>query len=165
MEDCNINATDDQMWCILSYNNNMQDVLINYTMLFIQICVNGKVYQRTNTTTSNNIVAFLFVWLFQIGLCFAVHCSGISIVWNAMAGWVLFICVADRENLSFLVLLIPCFAVDVYYGFMSEAITTVAHFCAVIMGLCLHSYFNQHIAVENGDKVKSPLLAPPEGHA
>jgi hypothetical protein len=92
------------------------------------------------------------VILFQIGLCLGLGCSGISIIWSALTGWLL----SERRDYSdnFLtadgsessnrddVIVLPGViatlvldsAVIMYYAITTEVITTVAHLCAVILG-------------------------------
>ena len=66
--------------------------------------------------------------------------SSISIIWNACAGWVLLGCSysSTRERGTFLLMLLPCLAVDIYYAAVAPAITTVAHAASLLLGAVLH---------------------------
>jgi hypothetical protein len=122
-----------------------------------------------------------FTVVFQIGLCLGLACSGISIVWCAMAGWMvrdrwtrreamvaarerrdgsstrcnavfrplgwlLWNGTASNENhygycgrLVVHLALLSDAAGIVYYAVTAEAITTVAHVCALVMGAALYA--------------------------
>jgi hypothetical protein len=92
------------------------------------------------------------VILFQIGLCLGLGCSGISIIWSALAGWLLserrdysenFLTAdgsesSNRDDVIVLPEVIATLVLDsaviMYYAITAEVITTVAHLCAVILG-------------------------------
>ena len=154
-----------RIYCIISYHGSATDVVINYILLLINLiaCVraavvesrqNNDIYTHkktedgvTTTTTStiktarHRVCAFLFVWIFQVGLCLlladladdGVGCAGISIVWCAMFGW------SWRETTRSLPLLLTALNVTAvaYYAVTEAAITTVAHLCAFVMGTML----------------------------
>ena len=141
-------SSNDVIWCILSYGGEIEHILINYTMLAVQIAVNLKLYSDTSIEATpeerrhralQHVLAFLFVWAFQLSLCAVVGCSGISIVWNAMAGWVLAGTTPDPANRGFIVLLLPAVCVDAFYMITTEAMTTVAHICAILLGAGLYA--------------------------
>mmetsp|Transcript_4909 Transcript_4909/g.10161 ORF Transcript_4909/g.10161 Transcript_4909/m.10161 type:complete len:207 (-) Transcript_4909:166-786(-) len=85
-----------------------------------------------------------YLWAFQIGLCMAVGCVGISVVWSAQAGivWALkrrHDCdkrgsVFNRVKRSFA---LACCAVWVYYAIKEPPITSVAHAAAFLMGVAI----------------------------
>ena len=88
----------------------------------------------------------IFVVIFQVVLCLALGCSGVSIIWCAMCGWIL----DDRlrrverveENEMVVqrmgqVVLVVDFLAIAYYGVMFPIITTVAHAAALILGAVL----------------------------
>eukprot|EP00930_Biecheleria_cincta_P089349 TRINITY_DN78637_c0_g1_i1.p1 TRINITY_DN78637_c0_g1~~TRINITY_DN78637_c0_g1_i1.p1 ORF type:complete len:108 (+),score=3.57 TRINITY_DN78637_c0_g1_i1:28-324(+) len=73
----------------------------------------------------------------------AVHCSGISVVWCAMLGYCLgavychFKGMADRRStgLTLCITIVDAGAI-VYYAMTLDQLTTIAHFCAIALGLC-----------------------------
>jgi hypothetical protein len=100
--------------CILTYSGSTVDIVINYLVLIINLmyCVafvisatkqttqmsvtsSGRRQHIDNTTTTNasyrllSLSALIFVVVFQIVLCLFVGCTGISIIWCAMCGWIL----------------------------------------------------------------------------
>jgi hypothetical protein len=105
--------------------------------------------------------ALVFVAAYQINLCLLVGCSGISIIWSACAGWIFSegrrrACMlrdsessATEASLSSpwnrhvtllvweRVMLAADVLVIIYYACVTEAITTVAHLCAIMMGFLL----------------------------
>mmetsp|Transcript_59472 Transcript_59472/g.145596 ORF Transcript_59472/g.145596 Transcript_59472/m.145596 type:complete len:346 (-) Transcript_59472:6892-7929(-) len=109
-----------QVGCILTYGGCIRDIIINYTLLVLNlvfcvgivVSVTGRNRGRnrssnqqattqapslndtaaTTITTSYRrrcLFALVFVIGFQIGLCLCVGCSGISIIWCAMCGWIM----------------------------------------------------------------------------
>ena len=73
------------------------------------------------------------VILFQIVLCLAVKCAGVSIIWCAVGGWILMDLQKQSNELlheifpfRVLVLLVDQLAIS-YYAITMEPITTVAH--------------------------------------
>ncbi|GBG29326.1 Hypothetical Protein FCC1311_055482 [Hondaea fermentalgiana] len=82
-----------------------------------------------------------YLWGFQIGLCLAVDCVGISIVWSAHAG--ILIALARSLEIDATPFLRQklrnfagaCIAAWTYYALVEPPITTVAHAAAVAMGL------------------------------
>jgi hypothetical protein len=134
-------------------------------------------------TVRSALISLGFAVAFQIGLCLGLQCSGISIVWCAMAGWMVRAIVRRQNGPStnnnsttahgnaFLRLFGGCCSCElwnnnidslnngndycgklvvqlalfsdaagiVYYAVTAEAITTVAHVCALVMGATLYS--------------------------
>ena len=109
---------------------------------------NDDVFQ--SPTISSCILSFVFTIVFQITLCIVVGCMGISIVWCAAAGWIATGIVLlrgqprPRDDTCNWLLWLPAaviLSLDVvgilYYAVTTEAITTVAHGCAIAMGCVL----------------------------
>jgi hypothetical protein len=119
-------------------------------------------------TLRSALASLGFAVTLQIGLCLGLECSGISIVWCAMAGWMVRAIAkengcgsATRDSPLFgwwwnddtfnhanhgscgkLVVHLALFsdtAGIVYYAVTAKAITTVAHVCALLMGATLYS--------------------------
>ena len=126
---------------ILTYDGSATDIILNYIALVVTLFPflffllkggSGKILIWWGTV-------FIFLWAFQIGLCLAEGCTGISIVWNAVIGHG----VVDhmRETVfNFRVLLfsgIFAAVIDAYYLFSTDLITTAAHACALLLGSLL----------------------------
>ena len=156
-----------RIYCILSYHGSTTDVVINYLLLTINLiaCVRTAVaeshggndtHKKTedrvkttktgtiNKTVRHRISAFVFVWIFQIGLCLlladladdAVGCAGISIVWCAMFGWLWCETTTRSSNQTQRLTILNVTAMA-YYAMTEATITTVAHVCAAVMGALL----------------------------
>mmetsp|Transcript_5824 Transcript_5824/g.10324 ORF Transcript_5824/g.10324 Transcript_5824/m.10324 type:complete len:198 (-) Transcript_5824:1345-1938(-) len=166
MDECNANGTIlNKTGCILAYAGNSTDILINYFVFLINIAVAVIVVlrQRKQLRSRNkhdvanalgvfSVCSLIGVILFQIGLCLGLGCSGISIIWSALAGWLLserrdysenFLTAdgsesSNRDDVIVLPEVIATLVLDsaviMYYAITSEVITTVAHLCAVILG-------------------------------
>lgn len=159
---CSVNgAIPERVGCILSYGGSTRDVLLNYAMLGINLVGCWVLLHRGNNhRLSYHYCSFGFVWFFQLGLCLILAevsddgygCAGISIVWCAMAGWMWHQQQPKGQQPTELRrrdqatsrypglwrLLVACnVALIVYYLITEEFITTLAHFCALIMGALL----------------------------
>jgi len=87
--------------CILTYGGSSLDIFLNYTVLVLDLLFCGfwLWFQRRRfryDPTSHDrmaiaaVASLTFVFLYQIALCLALACSGISIVWCACFGWYLY---------------------------------------------------------------------------
>jgi len=138
-----------QLQCILSYDDNAADVRINYTLLFINLAVACLPFLQSHRQNRQRDVlcalcSLSFVTAFQIVLCILVDCTGVSIIWCAIGGWILMEWQKKTAN-SFIswnqkyALCIDAVAI-IYYAMVEPPITTLAHFLAVvILGIPLHS--------------------------
>ncbi|CAJ1956951.1 unnamed protein product [Cylindrotheca closterium] len=74
--------------------------MINYALVAMNllVCIKVLVIHNHNNSNINSVLdkfyrhatrAFAFVVAFQIVLCLILGCSGISIVWCSMAGWIM----------------------------------------------------------------------------
>ena len=129
----------------------MQDIILNYTVLVLNIGVGAIPVLRHRDSTSTGysssnagirgaFLSLVFVIMFQISLCLFVKCAGISIVWCAIGGWILLDCWrrtrrqgTDTSNPTPMIvlhqatILVIDFVVIVYYAIVAELITTLAH--------------------------------------
>ncbi len=156
---------------ILSYNGSPKDIIINYTLLALNLIIATYpliVLTEIHGVSNNNIIwkrrlcafcSFIFVSVFQISLCLLIHCSGISIIWCALAGWIWMDYYHQRKHESrqeqqlnyyssnyckihvhqIIVLLVDFIAI-MYYLIVMEPITTLAHILPFVV-LGLPSYF------------------------
>mmetsp|Transcript_8214 Transcript_8214/g.10731 ORF Transcript_8214/g.10731 Transcript_8214/m.10731 type:complete len:277 (-) Transcript_8214:163-993(-) len=80
--------------CIVTYGGSTKDVILNYTVLVLDVvaCVVWLWVRRNDDTVRAfaPLISLAFVVAFQISLCLAVACSGISIIWCACFGWYLY---------------------------------------------------------------------------
>ena len=88
--------------------------------------------------------AFIFSFLFQIFLWFFPGAEGVSVVWCAMAGFGLMHLLKNRLAITMAkyqlvgISLFPALIGNVYYAVTFPLITTIAHVCAVLMGMGLY---------------------------
>ena len=155
-----------QVNCILTYGGSQTDIAINYSILLINMTACALLLgwdSRTNQRRA--LLSFGFTVTFQIVLCMALGCAGISIIWCASAGWMMqrqrrnsqteaLVDACDEVMLSqsnesqLLVVgrqvaLVVDAAAILYYLWTAEFITTVAHSCAVVMGMLLYRPANE----------------------
>lgn len=137
--------------CILTYSGSIPDIFLNYLLFAINVAGCTCMAMTYRPGKHRYAAACLvFVVAFQIGLCLQVGCSGISITWCAMAGWMMserrviaIDSIGRRQStifsyLNYYITAMWCDgAAIVYYAIVSEPITTVAHVCAVILGATL----------------------------
>lgn len=150
--------------CILSYGGSLSDIIINYTLvvlnvLYCSMALQASLYKYSRGPRASEMEvirqrrrivfadgALAFVVLFQIVLCLALSCSGVSIIWCAMCGWIM----CDRlrrvggfehneitVNRAGQSVILMDFVVIGYYGVMFPLITTIAHCCALSLGAVL----------------------------
>ena len=142
--------------CILTYNNHQIDIYLNYMAILLAIIplvltftfLNHNKYASVIRHTAW-IIILLGLFLFQIGLCVAVSCAGVSVVWSALVGFTPFLFVNIKyfdatayENLyvnfinaTLYVSTVYSIALWIYYAMVATFITTVAHFCALVLGI------------------------------
>ena len=106
-----------------------------------QVAAAAAAAAATNMTKSQAALAsLLFVVVFQVTLCLVLGCTGISIVWCACMPW-LFLerndSRSNNNNNTTTVILMLDVSVILYYAVVAPLITTVAHMCAIILGLVL----------------------------
>ena len=163
---------DGKVFCILAYDGSTKDIILNYTLLTLNIAVawqsvcgnrgnvigSGDIYGTTHSSAPveglrlRAFLSLLFVIMFQIILCLLVGCTGISIIWCAIGGWILmdhFGCFSPRNarnrstpssgtelgsHASTSILQVhqaTMLAIDLiailYYAIVAESITTLAH--------------------------------------
>ena len=70
---------------------------------------------------------------FQLVLCLALRCVGVSIIWCAEMGWILKMSGIEAGWSRKVVLCVDGGAL-IFYALASEPITTVAHVAAIAMG-------------------------------
>lgn len=138
MAECTDGSVVHRTACILSYAGNGKDIVINYVLLVLNVgaCLR-LAWSATRLEQQLALGALVFTILYQIVLCLILGCSGISIIWCACAGWILYPAKARKASKFEQIALVSDAAAIFYYLIVSEAITTVAHFGAILMGVLL----------------------------
>ena len=119
--------------CVLTYGNRAGDpkldIVINYTLLFATaaLFIFGGPPKRRAAMLS-------FFAAFQLGLCYVIGCAGVSIIWCACAGGGALDHHSGRRLVAFRVVAVAVVAALLWYALTAEAITDIAHVCALTMG-------------------------------
>jgi hypothetical protein len=128
------------LWAIVTYAGSSLDIYISYFAAAVMLCATAAATLRRPSGRQQALagasVALSIVVAFQLGLCLCLGCTGISVVWNAAAGYVLITDVlqgAPGRRLLLAAMLV-CALVDVYYSITAELLTTIAHGCALLLG-------------------------------
>jgi hypothetical protein len=172
--ECRCGNIGSRLICILGYNGSMWDILINYALILINLSYCILEMKRSGGGGEENDLrrrrrqeiramgALAFVVAFQVVLCLAVGCSGVSIIWCAICGWIMSrhkrltdarsaVGVEPEEEeparlqlhtkfdkMEKMVVLLDV-AVIIYYAVTLPFISTVAHICALVLGAVLFS--------------------------
>ena len=169
--------------CILSYNGSEDDVIINYITFAVSLCGGAAVLALQRRSVNPHIFqlmvlyqasAVLGLFAYQVGLCLALGCAGISIVWNAMNGFLGLTLVYQGEGWAWpfhglqreLIVRVALgtiafgLAVDVYYAVAADLVTTIAHLAAILVGMLIGFVFVRIFPKGDGDMadVGAPLL-------
>ena len=119
--------------CVLTYGNRpgdpKLDIAINYTLLFATaaLFIFGGPPKRRAAMLS-------FFAAFQLGLCYVIGCAGVSIIWCACAGGGALDLHRGPRLVAFRVVAVAVVAALLWYALTAEAITDIAHVCALTMG-------------------------------
>ena len=132
------------VWRGLSYEGSLRDVVINYALIVLVVLPYVFVRNRAGGPGGWGWAVCLVVALVvQVLLWFVVQATGVSIIWSALAGFlltdILRVGLSEAQPNSVLVLLaLACTGAGiVYYALTFPPITTVAHLCAVLLGLAV----------------------------
>ena len=169
---------------ILDYNGNKLDTLLNYTAIVVNlvplIFLFNLLPQSYGTLRYFWILYTILLFIFQIGLCLVVGCFGVSIVWSALCSFVVYsytvifqprctgIDSNDSSNIKVSVFLSVLFSIILwtYYAFVEDFITSLAHFCAVMLGLvsgqAVHVFIRRNYQASQYVTVESVLSPLPE---
>mmetsp|Transcript_8459 Transcript_8459/g.13050 ORF Transcript_8459/g.13050 Transcript_8459/m.13050 type:complete len:205 (+) Transcript_8459:85-699(+) len=145
---CQNTVLGEHLVCILSYNGSVIDTVLNYTILVANIIVVATPICNSRVGFRGASLSLLFVTIFQIMLCLViVPCSGISIIWCSILGWMLagwrkrsiHETITVTIALFQTIVIVLDFSIILYYAATSEPITTVAHILAiVVLGMPLY---------------------------
>ena len=116
---------------MLTYNGSRSDVAINYTLLF----ATGTLFIFGGPPKRGAML--LFFAAFQLVLCYVIGCTGVSIIWCACAGGGALDQHRDLRLVAFRVVSVAVVAALLWYAMVAEAITDIAHVCALTMGFLM----------------------------
>ena len=116
---------------MLTYNGSRTDVAINYTLLF----ATGTLFIFGGPPKRGAML--LFFAAFQLVLCYVIGCTGVSIIWCACAGGGALDQHRDLRLVAFRVVSVAVVAALLWYAMVAEAITDIAHVCALTMGFLM----------------------------
>lgn len=145
MQECDPNdSLSHHIACIISYGGRPRDAVINYFILLLNVSFwvanhghtgrRSPQFYRARHRQVGAAASLGFVTIFQICLCLLVGCFGISIVWCACVGWFLLDTVFISLRATWIVMSMNGIAIG-YYALATAWITTVAHFCAIVLGM------------------------------
>jgi hypothetical protein len=155
-----IQSLTSQIQDILDYEGSETDVILNYTAIVVTLTpILFILFELSGSLRLWRFIwipLLIFLFAFQIALCIIVGCFGVSIVWSALCGFSVYIYYrilnsADvcngRTNLLLIRLSLSSSvlfstALWIYYAATSDVITTVAHLCAIILGIALAFFFD-----------------------
>jgi hypothetical protein len=173
----------DLIICILTYNNYQIDVYLNYiaivlaslSLILTVMLLNKRKYSVMIRYVSW-IGTIFGLFSFQIGLCVAVNCAGVSVIWSALAGFTPFLffniqyfdeMAYDKAyyvagiTTSLYISELYSIVLWIYYAVVASFITTVAHLCAIILGLLLGYIFVYILFRSNPCKRSLDITPPP----
>lgn len=130
------------IWRGLTYEGQVRDLVINYALVVLVLLPYVVVATDAKGSGDWAWAACLAVALVvQVLLWFAVGATGVSIVWSALAAFTLMDLwrgdIGRAQPNTFLALLALGGAGTgiVYYALTFPRITTIAHLCAVLLGI------------------------------
>ncbi len=115
--------------CVLTYDGSRSDVAINYALLF----ATGALFIFGGPPKRRGAILAFFA-AFQLGLCYGIGCTGVSIIWCACAGGGALDQHRGPRLVAFRFVAAAVVAALLYYALVAEAITDIAHVCALTMG-------------------------------
>eukprot|EP00928_Gymnodinium_smaydae_P050416 TRINITY_DN33980_c0_g1_i1.p1 TRINITY_DN33980_c0_g1~~TRINITY_DN33980_c0_g1_i1.p1 ORF type:complete len:172 (+),score=5.60 TRINITY_DN33980_c0_g1_i1:137-652(+) len=151
--------------CIITYHHCYVAELLNYGLIAISapsfICCHPPEMRMYS------VLAFAFFFSFQIVLCVAVGCSGVSVVWSAMLGYsggaIIYIFKSwATQHVKVKILFAPSVVLDLsaitYYACIMDSLTTLAHVCAFLMGVLTVSLYKLFGIAQNDMRGDGLLL-------
>ena len=138
---------------ILCYEGNVIDIVLNYTAIAATIVPTILIYCYLPLEYEHLrlfwIPYVILLFIFQVSLCLIVGCFGVSIVWSALCSFAIYSYVLFISSRSYsiplgnLVLIQSSLSTStlfsillwIYYAVVADFITSLAHLCAVLLGL------------------------------
>ena len=115
--------------CVLTYDGSRTDVAVNYALLF----ATGTLFIFGGPPKRRGAILAFFA-AFQLGLCYVIGCTGVSIIWCACAGGGALDQHRGVRLIAFRVVSAAVVGALLFYAMVAEAITDIAHVCALTMG-------------------------------
>jgi hypothetical protein len=149
-----------QIQDILVYDGSETDVVLNYTAVAITLTpILLILFELPGSFRLWRLIwipLLIFLFVFQIALCIIVGCFGVSIVWSALCGFSVYLYYLILNSADVVIgktrLLLIRFSLSssvllstglwIYYAATSDVITTVAHLCAIMLGVALAFFFD-----------------------
>ena len=144
---------------ILTYDGCSTDIALNYVALTINTLalIRLSYHLQSSYTYCRSvrhvwILLALFLLVFQVVLCLLVGCSGISIIWSAQIGFCwsfrsAYHSPSSSETIRLHLLVGISSVLDcglwIYYSVIADQLTTLAHGCAVLLGMLLARIVHQ----------------------
>ena len=123
---------------IFTYDDCSTDIAINYILI---VLLQGTILLH-DFPISTTVLSTIYLWAFQITLCLIVGCIGVSVVWSSQMGILIhnryFRTASSHPSWSiclFYASIAAGFIAWIYYAVIEEPITTIAHVCALAMGV------------------------------
>ncbi len=129
----------------LSYSGNCIFVLINYFLLSCTLFV--YLFTKLKRVNTQWWIPTLLATILQVLFWFLLKVQGISIIWNAISGMLLLDYLRSRkgldtkEKITIYLVLLFVLAGDLYFAIIAPLITTIAHICAILLGILLRLLF------------------------
>lgn len=123
----------------LSYNGDFLLSIINYVLLIIVIL--PFVVTDLKTKASYWWIVLLCSFLLQALLWFVLQVQGISIIWNALFGFLLLVFIRRESQWSAKSKVLIYFSMgatvfaNLYFGLSLPFITSIAHIAAIVFGM------------------------------
>ena len=148
MDECGSGNLLAKIECILTYGGSGLDIAINYALLILDVTFCASWLNLLHQNAMKPCISLIAVTIYQVVLCLFLGCSGVSIVWCAVVGWYIQksrcqlqaavspqnkACVSKAE----IALLLLNASALIYYAITSAMITSVAHGCALLLGMGL----------------------------
>jgi len=120
----------------LTYGENWWFTVLNYVVLLVVLIPFWTT--KLKITVKKWWVVLLVSFVIQAVFWFVLRVQGISIIWNAMLGLLLFYIFRfrlKRNKTDYPIVFTICIALaaDVYFAFIAPLITTIAHISAILL--------------------------------
>ena len=145
-----------EIGCILTYAGNADDTLLHWSILLLCCCCAAlelrsptpphASHAAARASAAWQACALAAVGAYQVGPCMVLGCAGVSIIWNAVAAFVVrqrlryrpaCRCVGSPRDTFISCVAVATLCADAYYATTAEALTTVAHGCALALGAAI----------------------------
>eukprot|EP00435_Cladocopium_sp_Y103_P065664 s131_g27.t1 len=148
MDECGSGNLLAKIECILTYGGSGLDIAINYALLVFDVTFCAWWLNIAHQNARKPCISLIAVMIYQVVLCLFLGCSGVSIVWCAVLGWYIqksrcqsqaAVSPQNKALVSKAEIALEALNASAltYYAITSAMITSVAHGCAVLLGMGL----------------------------